>query len=202
MRFIESIERYLTKSEIAKIACAKIGIAGAGGLGSNLAMMLARTGFRNLKIADFDTVDPSNLNRQFYFQRDIGKKKVDALKDNLLLINPDITVETFSQKLVESNIRDVFEDCDIVAEAFDKAECKKMLLDSFLKSQKYIISVSGIAGYGNSDEIKARKLKDNLFLIGDLTSDVSKYPPLAPKVMIAAAKQADTILEIVLKKAS
>jgi len=192
--FIDSLGRYLKKDELARIANVRVGIAGAGGLGSNLAMMLVRTGFTNIRIADFDIVDISNLNRQFYFSKDIGKKKVDCIKENLRAINPDVTIETFGEKLTAENIKDVFTDCQIVAEAFDKAESKRMLLEAFSGTSKYVVSVSGIAGYADADEIITHRLKEHLVIIGDLKSDITTLPPLSPRVMVAAAKEANVIL--------
>lgn len=178
-----------------------IGIAGCGGLGSNCANSLVRSGFKNLVLVDFDKVEPSNLNRQFYFQDQIGKNKVDALEENLLRINSDLQITTYRQKLEKDNILEIFKNCSIVVEAFDKAEYKSLLVETLLPQKELIVSASGLAGYGASDEIKIKKLKPNLVLIGDSKSEASStLPPIAPRVNIAAAKQADVILEYVLNR--
>ena len=184
-----------------KIESVVIGIAGCGGLGSNCANSLVRSGFKNLVLVDFDKVEPSNLNRQFYFQDQIGRNKVDCLKENLLRINPQAKITTYCQKIEKDNILDIFKQCSIVVEAFDKAEYKSLLVETLLPHKKLIVSASGLAGYGNSDDIKIHRIKDNLAIIGDRKSEASpSLPPLAPRVNIAAAKQADVILEHILKK--
>lgn len=187
----------LGEATLAKIEKTRIGIAGAGGLGSNCAACLARAGFRRFVIADFDKVDASNLDRQFYFADQIGMKKMEALKTNLLRINPKLELRMLDVKLGPENIRDVFRDCDAVAECLDLAESKQMLVSELLPSGKLIVSASGLGGYGTSDDIRIRRLKPNLVLIGDLASDVEQSPALSPRVSIAAAKQADVLLEYV-----
>jgi sulfur carrier protein ThiS adenylyltransferase len=193
------INHFLSEEQIKKIRFVKIGIAGAGGLGSNCAFNLTRTGFSNFVIVDFDNVEESNLNRQFYFHDQIGKKKVEALKENLERINSEINIKIFSEKIEKENVLDFFFDCDIVVEAFDKAEYKSIIVNSLLNSNvKLIVSASGLAGIGRSDEIMVHKLKEKLIVIGDLKSDVKDDKPFSPKVNVAAAKQADVIVEYVL----
>ena len=198
--FERSLKKNIGKENLKKIQSVRIGIAGAGGLGSNCAFNLARVGFKNFRIVDFDRIDHSNLNRQFYFSQQVGKQKVNALKDNICAINPDAEVEAFQLKLDKDNIKDVFAGCSIVVEAFDKAEEKSMLLEELIGEKDLIVSASGFAGYGSSDDIRVNRIKDNFILIGDLKSDSSEKPPLSPRVNVAAAKQADVILEHVLKR--
>lgn len=184
-----------------KIKSVIIGIAGCGGLGSNCANSLVRSGFKNLVLVDFDKVERSNLNRQFYFRDQIGKNKVDCLKENLLRINSDLQITTYLERIEKENILDIFKQCKIVVEAFDKAEYKSLLVETLLPHKELIVSASGLAGYGNSDDIKVHWIKDNLVIIGDRKSEVSlSLPPLSPRVNVAAAKQADMILEYVLSK--
>jgi sulfur carrier protein ThiS adenylyltransferase len=182
-----------------KVRSVKVGIAGAGGLGSNCAFNLVRAGFKNLKIVDFDKVEHSNLSRQFYFMDQIGMDKVKALEENLFRINPAVNVETRVRKIAKSNVRELFDDCDIVVEAFDRAEYKSMIVEELLPTGKFIVSASGLGGYGRSDEIKVNRVKDNLVIVGDLRTDIEDAPPMSPRVNIAAAKQADVVLEWVLK---
>lgn len=199
--FEKSLGKYFSENELKKIQSVKIGIAGAGGLGSNCAMNLVRSGFKKLKIIDFDKVEASNLNRQFYFQNQVHEKKVIALKHNLQKINFEIEVEAIVAKLNEQNLNEYFEDCEIVIEAFDKAEMKKLLVEKLLPFKRMIVSASGLAGYGNSDLIKVHHVKENLIVIGDLDSEVSaEKMPYSPKINIVAAKQADVVLEYVLKR--
>lgn len=174
----------------------KIGIAGAGGLGSNCAFNLVRSGFTDFKIYDFDIVDKSNLNRQFYFYDQIGVKKVIALKENLKKINPNIRVKVECLNINESNIINLFYDCDVIVEAFDNVKSKKLIIDQYSKSDKLLVSASGMAGYGGFDKIKVKKFSSKFFMVGDFCSEVSKnLPPFSPKVNIVAALEADVILE-------
>ena len=198
--FRQDLIKKLGGTKLAKIEKAKIGIAGAGGLGSNCAVCLVRVGFKRFIIADFDLVDPSNLDRQFYFEDQVGMKKVEALQTNLLRINPNLELQMLPVKLEPANIREIFRDCDVVVECLDRAEAKSMFISTLLSSGKLIVSASGLGGYGSSDDLKVRKLKPNLVLIGDLASDIEKSPALSPRVSIAAAKQADAVLEFVAGK--
>ena len=178
-----------------------VGIAGAGGLGSNCAVALARSGLGKIIIADFDVVSKSNLNRQYYFYDQIGQIKVFALKDNIEKINPNVQVEVHKIKINEDNASIIFANCDVIVEAFDNAEAKQMLIETILSEfpDKQIISGIGMAGFGNNNSIKSRQI-DNLYICGDEKSEVSKEnPPLAPRVGIVASMQANLVLEILLK---
>ena len=188
----------LGAEKLKKIESKRIGIAGCGGLGSNCAFNLVRCGFTKLKLIDFDIIDDTNLNRQFYFSDQVNMVKVEALAENLKRINKDIKLDLIQEKLEENNTEQLFSDCDIVVEAFDKSEYKGMIVSKLIKSNKFIVSASGLCGVGNSDDIKVHRIKKNLVIIGDLESSVDKLPPLSPRVNVAAAKQADVILEHVL----
>ena len=202
MKKMSDLDKELVKlfgeDKFAKIINAKIGIAGCGGLGSNCAGFLVRSGFRDLKIVDFDNVESSNLNRQFYFKDQEGEKKVEALKANLEKINPSVKIEAITVKIEKENVEEIFSDRSIIVEAFDKAEYKSMIISELVEKKEMVVSVSGICGIGESDKIVTRRIKDNLVIIGDLVTDSEKNRPFAPKVAIAAAKQADIILEYVL----
>lgn len=179
----------------------RVGIAGAGGLGSNCAVALARSGVGTLVISDFDIIEESNLNRQYYFRDQIGKMKTFALKENIARINPDILIITFQEKLNSLNIPEVYKDCDIIIEAFDVSDMKEMLIQTVqlkLPGMPLIIG-SGVAGWGNSDFIKCRKIDSTLFACGDEASEVSEdLPTMAPKVGIVANMQADLAVEILM----
>lgn len=177
-----------------------VGIAGAGGLGSNCAIALARVGIGKLIISDFDVVNESNLNRQYYFRDQLGLKKVDALKENIKRINPEVKIIINDIKLKEDNIVDIYKDCDVIVEAFDLAEMKKMLIETCLTEipKMPIVLGLGMAGFGNSNSIKYRK-SENLYICGDEISEIAdNKPPLAPRVGIVANMQANTVLEILL----
>ena len=178
-----------------------VGIAGAGGLGSNCAVSLARVNVGNLIIADFDVIEESNLNRQYYFYSQIGQKKVSALKENIKNINSNVNVKAVDIKLNSTNIIDLFKNCDVIIEAFDKAEMKQMIIETVLDKMpgKPLIVGLGMAGWGNNNSLKTKKI-DNLYICGDGTSEVSdKEPALAPRVGIVANMLANQALEILLK---
>jgi len=198
--FEKALDGALGAGNLRKIQQVIIGIAGAGGLGSNCAVNLVRSGFINFVIVDFDVIDYSNLNRQFYFYNQVGRPKVEALQENLLAINPNVQLDVRQLKIEEHNVEAIFKNCHLIVEAFDQAPYKKMLVEHYVQSDKFIVSASGIAGWSNSDELKTHKIKDNFYLVGDLSSEVSKdLPPCAPRVNIAAAKQANIILEYILR---
>jgi sulfur carrier protein ThiS adenylyltransferase len=190
----EDLIKKLGSESFRKVETARIGIAGAGGLGSNCAANLVRCGFRKFVIADFDKIVPSNLDRQFFFLTQVGRYKVEALADNLRSINPDIEIEAIVEKIEKGNVRKIFGGCDAVAECLDKAEYKSILVSELLAAGKFAVSVSGLGGIGSSDDIKIHKMKDDLIIVGDLKSDIENLPALSPRVNIAAAKQADVIL--------
>lgn len=197
--FEEALAKALGEENLAKIQQVTVGIAGAGGLGSNCAVNLVRSGFINFIIVDFDVIEPSNLNRQFYFYNQIGKPKVETLQANLLSINPNLQLKILQQRIEETNVAAIFETCHIVVEAFDQSKYKKMIVEQYIQSDKFIVSASGIAGWANSDDIITHKIKENLYIVGDLSSEAGKdLPPCAPRVSIAAAKQANLVLQHVL----
>ena len=198
--FEKSLTEVLGEENLIKIQKALVGIAGAGGLGSNCALFLVRCGFRKFRIVDSDVVEMSNLNRQFYFSTQVGQKKVDALRENLLRINPDLEIETFDERIENGNVSTLFSECDVVVEALDGAADKKMVVEAYMNSGKLVVAASGIAGCGGSDAITIRRIRDNFFLVGDLSSEAApELPPMAPRVNVAAAKQADVILDFFLK---
>lgn len=179
----------------------RIGIAGAGGLGSNCAVALARSGVGTLVIADFDIIEEANLNRQYYFRSQIGTMKTTALKKNISLINPEVTVFIHQKKVDKTNIKEIFSGCNIVVEAFDKAEMKEMLIETVQTEMPGIpvIVGSGMAGWGKANDINCRKIDDTLYVCGDECSEVNDdLPPLAPRVGIVANMQANTVIEILM----
>jgi len=178
-----------------------VGIAGAGGLGSNVAMALTRVGIGKLIIADFDVVSESNLNRQFYFHDQLNRKKVEALKENLLRVNPDVEIEIHDLKLNSDNLISIFSNVDIMVEAFDLVEMKEMIVETFQASNPNIPMVigNGMAGWGKSNEMSVQRF-GNLYICGDNVAEVKPdLPPMAPRVLICAAMQANTVMSIVLE---
>lgn len=180
----------------------RVGIAGAGGLGSNCAAALARTGVGTIVIADFDRVEQSNLSRQFYFCAQTGMMKTEALKENLVRIRPEIQILTFQVKLDRANIPSVFAGCDVIVEAFDRPEMKEMIIESVQKELPGVPLVvgSGLAGWGRNEIMKFRKIDESLYVCGDeMTETSDDLPPLAPRVGIVANMQANTVVEILLR---
>ena len=186
---------------LAALRDATVGIAGAGGLGSNVAVSLARAGTGRLIIADFDKIEPSNLNRQQYFINQIGRRKVEALRENLKKINPFSEYIIHDVKITRANAGRIFGEADIMVEAFDKAEEKGMLINTWLSlhPNKPIIAASGLAGYGKNRTLHTRKL-GNLYICGDEESQCpAGISPMAPRVAIVANMQANLAVELLIK---
>lgn len=170
----------------------KIGIAGAGGIGSNVALNLIRSGVSSLKIIDFDRVEPGNLNRQFYFLDQVGHLKVEMLAENLRRIRRDVAIEIAAIRLDPQNCAAVFADCPLVVEGFDGRADKKMLLETLVGGKQLIVSACGIAGH-DMENIRTRQL-GNCFIVGDFVSDCAETPLFAHKVLAVAGHMTDIIL--------
>jgi len=184
-----------------KIKGSVVGIAGLGGLGSAIAIALARIGVGKLILVDFDVVEPSNLNRQQYFIHQIGVPKVEALQKNIADINPYVKVQTYQEKLDRNNVERIFEEAAVVVEAFDRAEEKAMLINvvSEKMPDKYMVAASGVAGYGDNNEIKTVRFSSRIFIVGDQkTAAQPGIGLMAPRVGIVAHHQANTVLRILL----
>lgn len=182
-----------------KFSSAKVAVCGLGGLGSNIAIALARAGVGKLILIDFDCVDITNLQRQQYKADQIGVYKTEALADNLREIAPYIEIQTHTVRITECNIEDVLKDADIICEAFDDAESKAMLTNSVLTQlqDKYLVAASGMAGLGSSNNIRTRKIMNRFYLCGDEVSDVHMEVGLvSSRVMLCAAHQAHMVLRI------
>lgn len=192
----------MTFEEIRNMLQSKtVGIAGAGGLGSNCAVALARVGIGTLVITDFDVVSESNLNRQYYFGDQVGKPKVEALAENILRINPSVHIIPHILCLTKDNIPGVFSNCDVIVEAFDRADQKEILIETVLTvfPEKPLVIGLGMAGWGNNDSIRCRRV-DNMFICGDEVSEIAPdLPPIAPRVGMVANMQANVVLDILLK---
>ncbi len=184
-----------------RVKRAAVGIAGAGGLGSAVAVALARSGVGRLVIADFDVVEPSNLNRQQFFVDQIGVPKVEALRENLARINPYVQVSAFNGRLDSGNIAGVFAGCDVMVEAFDGADQKAMLVETcrIRLPQVPLVAASGLAGYAPSNTVVTRRAGTRFYLVGD--GETAARPGeglMAPRVGIAAHHQANAVLRLLL----
>ena len=182
---------------------ATVAVCGLGGLGSNIAIALARAGIGKLILIDFDRVDITNLHRQQYKADQIGMYKTVALAENLKEIAPYISLEIHTERIAEDNAVTLLSDADIICEAFDDAECKAMLTNTVLSElpDKYLVAASGMAGMGMTNSIKTRRITSRFYLCGDETSEVSDGIGLvAPRVALCAAHQAHTVLRIIAKQ--
>ena len=183
----------------AKFTGATVAICGLGGLGSNIAVSLARAGVGRLILIDFDQVDISNLHRQQYMADQIGLYKTEALTENLKRIAPYVEIISHTARITEENFREFLQDADIICEAFDDAEAKAMLVNGVLEQlhTKYLIAASGMAGLSSANSIKTRRVMERFYLCGDGVSDVADDIGLvAPRVMLCAAHQAQMVLRI------
>ena len=185
----------------SKLKKSSIVIAGLGGLGSNIAINLARIGVGRIKIIDFDIVEPSNLNRQQYNINQIGMKKVDALEENINNINPFISLEKADVYISKDNIYELFNGFDVIIEAFDNPVCKKMLIEECLTlfPNSFIIGASGVAGFFSTDLVKKKRIGKNCLIIGDFENEAGTYMGLmAPRVAAIANIQANEAVRYLL----
>ncbi|AMD95555.1 sulfur carrier protein ThiS adenylyltransferase ThiF [Leptotrichia sp. oral taxon 847] len=196
----EDLLKRNVKGTFEKLKKTKICILGLGGLGSNVAALLARAGIGYLKLVDFDVVEASNLNRQQYRVSHIGMKKTKAIKNIIKEINPFVKVDILDTKVDKENISSIVKDIKIIVEAFDRAETKAMAIEKLLTNKnKIVVSASGMAGLGSSNEIITRRVRDNFYLIGDNYSDYEEYSGImSTRVMICAAHQANMALRLIL----
>lgn len=196
---LKALEERHGKELQAKLGTATVAICGLGGLGSNIAVSLARAGIGKLILIDFDKVDISNLHRQQYKAIQVGSDKTEALSDNLKEIAPYIEIEAHSVYITESNAAELLSSADIICEAFDNPEAKAMLTNTVLEKlpEKFLIAASGMAGLGSANSIKTRRVTKNFYLCGDEISDVTEGMGLvSSRVMLCAAHQAHMVLRI------
>ena len=182
-----------------KLERATVAICGLGGLGSNIAISLARAGIGELILIDFDQVDITNLHRQQYKASQIGRYKTDALAKNLREIAPYVKLTTHTQKISEENYAGLLSQADVICEAFDDAGAKAMLVNGVLETMpdKYLVSASGMAGLGPANTLKTRKITKHFYLCGDGVSDVADGMGLvSSRVMLCAAHEAHAVLRI------
>ena len=190
---------YLGAAERARIEAARIGVAGAGGLGSNCLAHLVRCGVRRFVIADFDTVSESNLNRQFFFADQRGMPKVEAVAAHLRRINPALELELYPERVTAENAVRRFGSCDVTVEAFDDPDAKTMLIRALLPLGRPVVAASGIAGWGRSNAMRVQRIGKQLYMAGDRATGISEEtPPYSPRVGIAAAQQANTVMALIL----
>lgn len=182
-----------------RFSSATVAVCGLGGLGSNIAISLARAGIGRLILIDFDRVDITNLHRQQYKASQIGRCKTEALSENLREIAPYVALTVHTVRVTEENAARLLSDADVICEAFDTAECKAMLVNAVLEKlpEKYLIAASGMAGFGSANRIRTRSVTKRFYLCGDGISDVTDGIGLvSSRVMLCAAHQAHAVLRI------
>ena len=182
-----------------KLSKATVAVCGLGGLGSTIAVALARAGVGKLILIDFDRVDISNLHRQQYKAAQVGKSKTEALTENLREISPYIRLQSHTVKITEENVQELLAEADVICEAFDMAEEKAMLVNAVLEKmpEKYLVAASGMAGLGSANEIRTKRVMKRFYLCGDEVSDVAEGIGLvSSRVMLCAAHQAHVVLRI------
>lgn len=192
-----------TKEVQDRLLNSHVAIAGLGGLGSTIAISLARAGVGHLHLIDFDRVDLSNLNRQQYRMKDIGRYKTECLKEIIEEINPYVEIIIDTVRLDEDKIKTIFNKDEIICEAFDQPEAKSMLIDGFFTyygKEKKIVSGTGMAGYESSNLIHTRKINDQFYLCGDETNGLEQGKSLmAPRVGICAGHEANMVIRLILE---
>ncbi len=196
--FEQGLLRYLKPEQLTLIQSKRVAIGGAGGLGSNVAMMLVRTGFKNIEILDQDVIDASNLNRQQYFYDEIGLSKVEVTKKRLLDINPDANIVIHQLQWNEQNADQFFKGADFIVEAFDVMDWKFRFMEYYRTRFPVVISGVGMAGLLEKKPMTVKKM-GNVYICGDRTTNSHEgHPPMAPRVTQCAAMMAEIILDLTL----
>jgi sulfur carrier protein ThiS adenylyltransferase len=194
----QGLLKYLKPEQLSLIQSKKIGIGGAGGLGSNCAMMLVRTGFKHLEIIDFDVIDASNLNRQQYFANEVGLSKVDVTRQRLLDINPDLDIKVHQTQWNEDKGELFFKGFDFIVEAFDTVDWKHRFVQYYSPRFPVIVSGVGMAGLTQKEPMTVKKI-GNIYICGDRSTNSHEgHPPMAPRVTQCAAMMAEIILDLTL----
>ena len=197
----QALHKGLKAKQSQRLQAAKVAIVGLGGLGSNVALWLARLGVGQLLLYDFDKVELSNLNRQYYFLEDVGQYKATALLRHLKAVNPDGNYCSEVVRLTEDNLPELLSEAHIVCEALDKPEAKALLVNGVLESfpDKHLVSASGLAGFASSASMQVRRVTPRFYLCGDSVSDMLQLPLCGARVGLCAAQEALTIARIILQ---
>lgn len=197
----QALHKGLTAEQSQRLQAAKVAIVGLGGLGSNVALWLARLGVGQLLLYDFDKVELSNLNRQYYFLEDVGQYKATALLRHLKAVDPYGNYCSRVVRLTEDNLPELLSEAHIVCEALDKPEAKALLVNGVLESfpDKYLVSASGLAGFASSASMQVRQVTPHFYLCGDGISDMLQLPLCGARVGLCAAQEALTIARIILQ---
>ena len=197
----QALHKGLSPEQSSLLQAAQVAIFGLGGLGSNVAMWLARLGVGRLLLYDFDRVELSNLNRQYYFVEDVGEYKAVALLKHLRAVNPYGDYQSRVVRLTQDNLAELVDTAPIVCEALDKPETKALLVNGVLESfpDKFLVAASGLAGFGTSDSMQVRQITPHFYLCGDGSSSFLDLPLFGARVGLCAAQEALTIARIILQ---
>ena len=197
----QALHKGLSQQQSSLLQAAQVAIFGLGGLGSNVAMWLARLGVGQLLLYDFDRVELSNLNRQYYFVEDVGEYKAVALLKHLRAVNPYGDYQSKVVRLTEDNLAELVDTAPIICEALDKPEAKALLVNGVLESfpDKFLVAASGLAGFGTSDSMQVRQITPHFYLCGDGSSSFLDLPLCGARVGLCAAQEALTIARIILQ---
>jgi sulfur carrier protein ThiS adenylyltransferase len=184
-------------SEILAESC--VGIAGCGGLGSNCAVALARSGVGKLVLVDDDRVELSNLNRQVFTRRHVGMSKALALADVIREIRDEIVLTVYEDRITDNIVTELFASCQVLIEAFDTVESKSMIMRAFMDDvfkDAWLVGASGLAGIGPADALKTHRIGRRIYVCGDLETDVAEQGVMAPRVLQVAAQQANLAVRL------
>ena len=197
----QALHKGLSPEQSSLLQAAQVAIFGLGGLGSNVAMWLARLGVGQLLLYDFDRVELSNLNRQYYFVEDVGEYKAVALLKHLRAVNPYGDYQSRVVRLTQDNLAELVDTAPIICEALDKPETKALLVNGVLESfpDKFLVAASGLAGFGTSDSMQVRQITPHFYLCGDGSSSFLDLPLCGARVGLCAAQEALTIARIILQ---
>lgn len=197
----QALHKGLSPEQSSLLQAAQVAIFGLGGLGSNVAMWLARLGVGQLLLYDFDRVELSNLNRQYYFVEDVGEYKAVALLKHLRAVNPYGDYQSRVVRLTQDNLAELVDTAPIICEALDKPESKALLVNGVLESfpDKFLVAASGLAGFGTSDSMQVRQITPHFYLCGDGSSSFLDLPLCGARVGLCAAQEALTIARIILQ---
>ena len=197
----QALHKGLSQQQSSLLQAAQVAIFGLGGLGSNVAMWLARLGVGHLLLYDFDRVELSNLNRQYYFVEDVGEYKAVALLKHLRAVNPYGDYQSRVVRLTQDNLAELVDTAPIICEALDKPETKALLVNGVLESfpDKFLVAASGLAGFGTSDSMQVRQITPHFYLCGDGSSSFLDLPLCGARVGLCAAQEALTIARIILQ---
>ena len=197
----QALHKGLSPEQSSLLQAAQVAIFGLGGLGSNVAMWLARLGVGHLLLYDFDRVELSNLNRQYYFVEDVGEYKAVALLKHLRAVNPYGDYQSRVVRLTQDNLAELVGTAPIICEALDEPEAKALLVNGVLESfpDKFLVAASGLAGFGTSDSMQVRQITPHFYLCGDGSSSFLDLPLCGARVGLCAAQEALTIARIILQ---